>query len=204
MLHKALSIIIILSLILTGCMNSIPSAEKILEKMESAESYTSEARMAVKNNKSIFYYNIKQYYKKPDKFRVEFLDDSGVIKQIMIYNKGQCGIFHADIDKPFKTDNFSETKEHNSFLSAFLAYYKNAPDAKCDLEKRDTDELYVYQCSITNGNAYFKRALLYVNSKDAQPKLLNIFGEDDTITLEVDFKNFEYNTSLEDLLFNMQ
>lgn len=204
MLQKALSIIIILSLILTGCLTSIPSAEKVLGKMETAESYSSEARMAVKNNKSIFYYNLKQYYKKPDKFRIEFRDDSEVIKQIMIYNNGQCGIFHADIDKPFMTNNFAETKENNSFLSAFLDSYKNASDAKWDLEKREDEEFYVYRCSIVNGNPYFKRAVLFVNPKDAQPKLLNIFGEDDSKTLEVEYKTFQYDTVFDDLLFNIE
>jgi outer membrane lipoprotein-sorting protein len=60
MLQKALSIIIIVILIITGCSASKLSAEETLEKMETAESYSCEAKMAVKNNKSIFYYNLKQ------------------------------------------------------------------------------------------------------------------------------------------------
>lgn len=204
MLQKTLSIIIILSLIVTGCIATLPSAEKVLKKMEDAESYSSDARMAVKNNKSVFYYNLKQYYKKQGKFRIEFCNDDGVIKQTMIYNNGQCGIFHTDIDKPFKTNNFTDTKEHNSFLQAFIENYKNASDARWDLEVRKDGEFYAYQCSIDNENPYFKRAILLVNPKDAHPILLNIFGEDDSKTLEVEYNNFQYNIALDDLLFNIE
>jgi len=204
MLQKALSIIIIVFLIITGCSASIPSAEKILKKMETAESYSCEAKMAVKNNKSIFYYNLKQYYKQQGKFRVEFYDDYGKLKQTMIYNNGQCAIYHANIDKPFKTQNFADTKEHNSFISAFLTSYRNDPEAKWIKEKIDEEEYYVFQCRVENENRYFRRALLFVNIKNAQPKFLHIFDKDDSKIMEVKYNNFKYNDSLDDSLFNME
>lgn len=204
MLQKVLSIIVIVSLVLAGCMLSAPSAEKVLKKMEDASGYSSEARMAVKNNRSVFYYNLKQYYKKPDKFRIEFYDDNLVMKQIMIYNNGQCGIFHVGIDKPFKSDTFAGTKEHNSFLSAFLENYRNAPDAKWTVEEKDGRDYYVFQCSVAGNNPYFKKALLYVNPKNAQPLLLNVFAEDDSKTLEVEYKTFLYGTETDDSLFDIE
>jgi len=204
MLQKALSIIIVVFLIITGCSASMPSAEKILEKMETAESYSCEAKMAVKNNKSIFYYNLKQYYKQQGKFRIEFYDDYGELKQTMIYNNGQCGIYHAHIDKPFKTQNFADTKEHNSFISAFLVNYRNDPEAKWTKEKIDEEDYYVFQCRIENENRYFSRAFLLVNVKSAQPKLLYIFDKNDSKTMEVKYKNFKYNDSLDDSLFDME
>lgn len=204
MLKKLLFIILIVSLLLAGCMLSAPSAEKVLKKMEDASGYSSEARMAVKNNKSVFYYNLKQYYKKPDKFRIEFYDDNLVMKQIMIYNNGQCGVFHVGIDKPFKSGTFAGTKEHNSFLSAFLENYKNATDAKWTMEKKDGGDYYVFQCSMAGNNPYFKKALLHVNPKDAQPLLLNIFAEDDSKTLEIEYKTFVYGAELDDSLFDIE
>ena len=98
---RTLSIIVIV-VMLVGCTVSSLSPEDVLAKMETAESYWAEARMAVKNNKSVFYYNLKQFYKQQDKFRVEFYDDYGNLKQTMIYNNGQCGIYHDKIDKPLK------------------------------------------------------------------------------------------------------
>jgi len=204
MLQKALSIIIIVILIITGCSASKLSAEETLEKMETAESYSCEAKMAVKNNKSIFYYNLKQYYKQQGKFRIEFYDDYGKMKQTMIYNNGQCGIYHAQIDKPFKTQNFADTKEHNSFISAFLEYYRNDSEAKWTKEEIEEEEYYVFQCKIDKENRYFSRALLFVNVKNAQPKLLYIFDKDGFKTMEVEYNNFQYNASLDDSLFDME
>ncbi len=204
MLQKALSIITIVILIITGCSASKLSAEETLEKMETAESYSCEAKMAVKNNKSIFYYNLKQYYKQQGKFRIEFYDDYGKMKQTMIYNNGQCGIYHAQIDKPFKTQNFADTKEHNSFISAFLVNYRNDPEAKWTKEKIDEEDYYVFQCRIDKENRYFSRAFLLVNVKSAQPQLLYIFDKNDSKTMEVKYKNFKYNDSLDDSLFDME
>ncbi|MGI5998650.1 MAG: germination lipoprotein GerS-related protein [Lutispora sp.] len=204
MLQKALSIIIIVILIITGCSASKLSAEETLEKMETAESYSCEAKMAVKNNKSIFYYNLKQYYKQQGKFRIEFYDDYGKMKQTMIYNNGQCGIYHAQIDKPFKTQNFADTKEHNSFISAFLVNYRNDPEAKWTKEKIDEEDYYVFQCRIDKENRYFSRVFLLVNVKSAQPQLLYIFDKNDSKTMEVKYKNFKYNDSLDDSLFDME
>lgn len=204
MLQKALSIIIIVLVVISGCSVSAPTAEKTLEKMETAESYSSEAKMAVKNNKSIFYYNLKQYYKQQGKFRIEFYDDYGELKQTMIYNNGQCGIYHAQIDKPFKTQNFTDTKEHNSFISAFLENYKNDSEAKWTKEKIGDKEYFVFQCKISNENPYFNKAVLFVEMKNALPKFLYILGEDGSKTLEVEYKDFQYNVTLDDSLFDME
>ena len=197
---RTLSIIVIV-VMLAGCTVSSLSPEDVLAKMETAESYWAEARMAVKNNKSVFYYNLKQFYKQQDKFRVEFYDDYGNLKQTMIYNNGQCGIYHDKIDKPFKTQNFIDAKEHNSFITTFVGYYNKDPEAKWSKGKINDEEYYVFRCSIENKNSFFSGAELYVSSKNAIPKMLCIYGEDGRKTMEVEYKSFEYNRSFDGSLF---
>lgn len=199
-MRKTLSIIVML-LMLAGCTVSNLSAEEVLKKMETAESYSAEAKMAVKNNKSVFYYNLKQFYKQQDKFRVEFYDDYGNLKQTMIYNDGQCAIYHSKIDKPFKTQNFLDAKEHNSFITTFIGYYKEDPEANWSRGKINDDDYYVFRCNMKSNNSFFSSAELYVNSKNAVPKMLCIYGEDGGKTMEVEYKSFKYNVSIDDSMF---
>ncbi|SHI98041.1 germination lipoprotein GerS-related protein [Lutispora thermophila] len=204
MLQKALSIIIVILVVISGCSVSYPTAEEVLEKIEAAKSYSCEAKMAVKNNKSVFYYNLKQYYMQPEKFRIEFYDDYGELKQTMIYNNGQCGIYHTQIEKPFKAQNFTDTKEHNSFVSVFLENYKKDAEARWTKEKIEDEEYFVFQCKISDGNEYFNTALLFVLMKNAVPRFLYILGEDNSKTMRVEYRDFQYNVTIDDSLFNME
>lgn len=193
----------LLSFIFYGCKAGNLSPEKVLKAMEDINEYTAEATMKVKNNKSVFTYYMKQYYKKQDKFRVEFFDDGGNTNQIIIYNNNQCGIFHTGIKKPFISENFIGSKEYNSFLNEFLNNYKSDENAYMVLNKMEEREFYVLKCKIEKGNSYFKNAELYVDAKTAMPRQLIIYGDDDSKNIEIKYKNFNYNERIEDSIFEI-
>lgn len=204
MLQKALFMTILLCMLLTGCKGRTLSSQEVLSRMGDADTYTSESIMKVQNNKSVFTYNLKQYYKRQDKYRVEFYDDTDCIMQTIIYNGNKCGVFHTSISKPFISDNFIGTKEHSSFLSAFIANYKKDEKAEEVMDKSEGNDYYIFTCKLDNQNSYFKKSILKVDAKNAVPKLLTILGENDNKTIEISYANFSYNVPIDDLLFNLE
>lgn len=204
MLQKAILVLILLSFIFYGCKVSNLSSQEVLDTMENANAYTSDAIMKVKNNKSIFIYKLKQYYKKQDKFRIEFYDENDNVKQIIIYNNNQCGIFDTSILKPFISENFFGSKEHNSFLKTFLMNYKADERAYVVLDKMEDKEYYIFKCNAEKGNLYFKNIELYADAKTAIPHQLIIYGENNSKTIEIIYKDFTYNNNLDDLLFEVR
>ena len=204
MLQRALFITILLCVLLIGCKGGVLSSQEVLDRMGNADTYNSECIMKVQNNKSVFTYNLKQYYKRQDKYRVEFYDDTGGIKQTIIYNDNKCGVFHTGISKPFLSDNFIGTKEHSSFLSAFIANYKEDEKAEEALDTSEGNNYYIFTCNLENQNTYFKKSILRVDAKNAVPKLLIILGDKDNKTIEISYVNFSYNVPIDDSLFSLE
>lgn len=204
MLQKIILVSLLLSFILYGCKAGNLSSQKVLETMENANSYTAEALMNVQNNKSILTYNMKQYYKKPDKFRIEFYDGSGNIEQIIISNNSRCGVFHAGISKPFISENFIGSKEHNSFLKTFLINYKKDEKAHVVLDKIIDKDYYIFRCTMEKGNSYFENIELYIDAKTAIPQQLLIYGKNNSKNIEIVYKSFSYNDKLNDSIFEIK
>lgn len=204
MLQKVILVSLLLSFILYGCKANNLSSQKVLETMENASSYTAEALMNVQNNKSILIYNMKQYYKKPDKFRIEFYDDSGNIEQIIISNNNRCGVFHVGISKPFISENFNDSKEHNSFLNTFLINYKKDEKAHVVLDKIIDKDYYIFRCAMEKGNSYFENVELYIDAKTAIPQQLLIYGKNNSKNIEIVYKSFSYNDKLNDSIFEIK
>ena len=203
MYYRTILLFLVLVLILSGCRGSNLRPEEVLKTMEGVDQYTTEAIMQVKNNKSVFIYNMRQYYKKRDKLRIEFLDKDGRIDQTIVYNDKQCALFHKNVKKPFIRDNFDDSKEYISFLGEFLRNYRFDEEAYIRLEKEGEEELYVLRCNIERENPYFKYAELYADVKRAIPQKLIIYGDDDSKNIEVIYENFKINQDIDDTIFDI-
>lgn len=193
-----------MTFILFSCKASKKSPEQILEVLENANTYTAEGIMNVKNNKSIFTYNMKQYYKKPGKIKIDFYNDDGSLIQSIIYNNGQCEIFHIGITKPYLCENFTDTKDYNSSLNTFLKNYRADERAYVEIKNCDGKECYSYKCSIINGNSYFNSSELIIDAITEVPGELIIYGSDGSKTIAIAYKNFAYNEDLDDSIFDIK
>lgn len=202
---KLLLLFLIACAVLSGCTpNTAKKPEDVQKFIMKLKSYKSDVVYAVTNNKSTNVYRAKHLYKSPDKYRIEMVEPEELKGQITIYNKDKAYIYHPKINTYMITENFTNTVEYNSFIGAFVDYFKAKGGARFKLESLSGKQCYVLQLPIDSDNRYRVVEKLWINAETALPMKAEILDKDNNVSVQVLYENIELNPTLEDSLFDIQ
>ncbi len=198
--RKVISMLIIVCVIFTGCgvLKQKQGFEEVNRRIQKLEAYTCDVKMRVSNNKSTMEYNLKHYYKSPDKYRIEVLAPKELAGQVTIYNGSSSYIYHPDINQYLITENFSSSVDYNAFTGSFMNHIKKTEGIKVSSEKNGEKELIALEFEVPEPNSYMCTEKLWIDVKNAVPVKAEIYGNDGKTNVEVYYDNFVYNPVLRD------
>ncbi|MFT9497305.1 LolA family protein [Anaerosolibacter sp.] len=202
---KCLKIVFVLFMvvILFGCG---PKTDEDLfydvqKMMSRIDSYACVAEITVKGNLTPETYIFKQWFRKPNKFKLELIEPESLNGKITIYDGRKASIIHPQINQVWFMESFQHTDEQNMFLGYFLQNYLESEDVEIHREVKGGETFLVVDTEIPGNHVYFHRQRLWVNIEKMEPELLQVFDGNDGMRIEVRYFNFQYNPKLEDHLF---
>jgi len=188
-----------------GCMSKSDQelfydAQKQLNKIES---YRCEVEITSIGNKGPQRYVMKQWFKKPDKYKLEVMLPDNLKGQITISDGKKAWIYHPGIEQTWIMQSFVHSEEQNMFLGYFI---KNCLDSEgVGLGKKtiEGEDYLIITTDIPGNHVYYHKEILYIHIKTMVPYLLQVYDVKDQLRIEVKYKAFEYNTQLEDEIFRI-
>lgn len=206
MYRRVISMLIIVCVIFTGCgvFKQKQGFEEVNRRILKLEAYTCDVTMKVSNNKSTMEYNLRHYYKSPDKYRIEVLSPKELEGQVTIYNGSSSYIYHPGINQYLITENFSGSVDYNTFIGSFINHIKKTENIKAGNEKNGEKELIVLEFEVPEPSDYMRTEKLWIDAENAVPVKAEIYGNDGKTNVKVYYSNFIYNPGLKDEDFEIK
>ncbi|WP_207707335.1 LolA family protein [Crassaminicella thermophila] len=203
---KKVLIGILLMLLIVGCspkteQDIFYEAQKKLNKMEG---YSCQVEITSIGNKSPQKYIMKQWFKKPNKYKLELIYPENLKGKITISNGNRAWIYHPSIEQTWIMENFSNSKEQNMFLGYFLKNCLNSEKVDICTEELENQKYLVITTEIPGNHIYFHKEKLWLNQESMNPYLLQIFDMKGKLRIEVKYEKFKYNPKLQDDFFQLK
>jgi outer membrane lipoprotein-sorting protein len=148
-------------------------------------------------------YIMKQWFRRPNKFKLELIEPENLNGKVTIYDGRKASIIHQQINQIWFMEDFHHSNEQNMFLGYFLQNYLESENVEIHREEKGGETFLVIDTEIPGNHVYFHRQRLWVNIEKMEPGLLQVFDASDGMTMEVRYFNFQYNPKLEDHLFTV-
>ena len=199
-MKKALIPLMIMMLILGGCskpaMPQLDTSKRIYNTFAGMQSYSAIVRLTTYSNNNTNTYEMKQYYKTPDKMRSE---SGGVITVI---NGERATIKGNGASSPLKMERLGVEDSDFMFLQNFFeAYYRNE-DTVASVSADDS-ELVTLSVDTGLSNQYKAEAKLVLDTAQMKPVSLEIKGRDGKTYSKIEYTEFKINPELGDELFEI-
>lgn len=193
-------------LLIVGCS---PKTEQDLfyeaqKKLNKMESYACQVAITSIGNKSPQKYIMKQWFKKPNKYKLEVVYPENLKGKITISNGNKAWIYHPSIEQTWIMENFSNSKEQNLFLGYFLKNCLNAENVKIYTEALENEKYLVINTEIPGNHVYFNTERLWIHQNRMDPFLLQIFDAKGKMRIEVKYEKFQYNPKIQDDFFQLK
>lgn len=200
-MEKIVSVLIVLIFLFTSCTNK-EDTYNAHKKLTDMNSYIATAEVTVFNNKGATSYKVKQYYMEPNKLRIETLEPDFLKGKIIVYNGKKWRIHHPLINQ---TMDVNELKDGENFI--YLGIIQNSimssEDVKYSHVKKDNADYIEVKSTIPGGNEYRRSVALYITKEEYYPEIMEIFDDNNKVTVSVRYSDFEYNREINDSLFKL-
>ncbi|MDR5659350.1 outer membrane lipoprotein-sorting protein [Serpentinicella sp. ANB-PHB4] len=174
---------------------------EVQKKLGELQTYECTASISVKNENQTQEYIYKQYFSKPNKYRLEVVSPEAAAGNLMISNGKSAWIHSPTMNYTYKIDSMEKQQKEVLFIGYFLNTYMSSKEVDIQKETMDGVSYVVITSDIPGGNYYFSKQELWVDFERYLPAKLNIFNQEDNLLYTVKYEEFKYNTVLEDKLF---
>ena len=196
---KKIILPIILMMALTACSVVRPeldTSRKIYNTFAGMQSYSAIVRLTTYSNNNTNTYEMKQYYKIPDKMRSE----SGGI--ITVINGERAIIKGNGTSSPLKFERLGVEDIDFMFLQNFFEAYYQGEDTVASVSA-DNSELVTLNVDTGLSNQYKAEVKLVLNTAQMKPVSLEIKGRDGKTYSKIEYTEFKINPELGDELFEI-
>ncbi len=196
---KKIILPLILMMLLTACSGVSPQldvSKKIYNTFAGMQSYSAIIQLTTYSNNNTNTYEIKQYYKTPNKMRSE---SGGVITVISDQN---AVIRSENASSPLKMERLGVEDSDYMFLQNFFAAYYRNEDTAASVSN---DNSNIVSLNVDTGlsNKYKAQAQLILNTATMKPISLTIKGKDGKTYSKLEYTEFKINPELGDELFEI-
>lgn len=202
---KIYILLVILVLLVQGCAK--PEKDKfsdVHKMLAGLETYTVTAEIIVKGNKLTESYFVKQYFKYPDRYRLEVLNQGPREGTVTIYDGQKIIIYQPIIKQLYIMENFKETEAGSMFPGYFAKSLFSSEEADYQIKKLDSGEYIAIKTEIPGGNSYRKYQILYLDIKSTMPVMMEVCDSQGNTAVTVHYKDFVYNAKIDDKLFTRE
>lgn len=190
--------VVLLVLFLSSCGQN--ENGNIKSRLMGMKTYEAEAEILVYGDSTETPYVTKQYYKYPDKLRLEIEEPSFLSGQVIIYNSGKCTIYNPLIDMELSYDKL---KEYDDYINAgfLLKTIGEMKNGRWESDTIDGIEYKVIKISVPNGNEYRSKVAVYFEELGKTPAYMYIMDSNDRVRVRVKYIKFRYNTEIKEDMF---
>lgn len=192
----------VLSLLLFGCAKpGDDDLSKIHKMLSGIEAYTATAEIMVRSNKAVENYVVKQYFKYPDRYRLEVVSPDDKKGKVTLYDGEKIWINHPQINQSYIMENFKEVEESSMFPGYFAKNLLTSEEAEYKIKSEGGNEFITIKVEVPGGNSYRKHQLLYFDRKKAVPVKMEVMDSQGNVTVTIHYRDFIYNGSIDEKLF---
>lgn len=198
-------ILFILSLILMLSASSCILKKKdktVDDYLKNLNSYKAEVEVEIFSNKGTSQYRLIQFFKNPDKLRVETLEPDFLKGKVMVLKDGKFQIFHPLINQKYEGDCEKEdTLIHLGIIQSSIVNSKEYETSHCILDETECIKL---RTKIEGDNIYKHEGVVYFTKQDIKPLYFEIYDNSGTLRYRAKYINFEYNKEISDDVFTIR
>lgn len=190
--------VVLLLLVLSSCGQN--NKGSIMSRLIGMKTYEAEAEIFVYSDGTETRYEAKQYYKYPDKLRLEINEPSFLSGQVIVYNSGKCTIYNPSINIELSYEKLREGEDYVNagFLLRAIAEIK---DSRCVRDSIDGIEYTVIKGSVPNGNEYRSKVAIYFENLGETPSYMEIMDSQGRVRVKVKYTKFKYNSEIKEDMF---
>lgn len=196
-------LLLVACIVLFGCSGNIGKEDKVIQRLKNIKSYSCNAAVKVRNNKSIMKYELKHFYKKSIGFRLEVVKPDELKGQILIYRANEFLSYNPASDNTLVIDDSNQIFGYHILLGTFLQYYNDYEIADIGSGDYKDFKCYTYRFILANSNTYMNQAKCYINKKDGLPVKMDILDKDGNKTIEIEYTNFVLNPKIDKEIFEL-
>lgn len=165
------------------------------KKLMDMKSYSSEADIIVNGNKSSSTYKVKQIVQDSGNIKLETIEPKELKGKKVVYSNNKWKVYHPLIDEIVEFDALRDIDEI-IYMGIIQKKFLMSEDLKEKVVNKSGQKCIEFKAKLPNQNSHRNYAKLYVGEKDSIPVLLEIYDEKDKVSVEVRYKNFKYNPSI--------
>lgn len=193
--------IILIILCLPGCGRKNEGFSKVNIMLSGMNSYTVTAEIIVNGNRAAESYNVKQYFKYPDKYRLEVLNPADKRGKITAYDGNKLWIYQPGIRQFYVIENYKEPEESTMFPGYFAKKLFCGENAEYSIKRIENRDYIAVKVDMPGGNNYRKCQVMYFNRDSAVPVKMEILDSKGNTSVTVYYREFSYNEKVDDKLF---
>ncbi|HBM79440.1 MAG: outer-membrane lipoprotein carrier protein LolA [Clostridiales bacterium] len=175
---------------------------RVYKMIADMNTYSVNAEIIVKGNRTTENYNVKQYFKYPDRYRIEVLSPAERKGKVTAYDGQYLWIYEPWIKQMHVIEKYKETEESGMFPGYFAGNLFTSEQADYEYKKFANIDCIAIKVKVPGGNAYRKWQILYISRKDMIPLKMEILDSKGNIAVTVYYKNFVYNDKIDDNIFS--
>ncbi|MGN0967335.1 MAG: outer membrane lipoprotein carrier protein LolA [Candidatus Coprovivens sp.] len=199
---KRILFILVSLLLLTGC-GSVDKDKVInsfVDDVESAKSYKLLGDMEIYNDEDTYTYEMEVYYMDDNYFKVNMLNTINKNKQVILRDKESVYVVTPSLNKSYK---FTSEWPYNSSQAYILNTLVEDINNDSDIKFEELEKEYVLEVDVNypnNGDLKYQK--LYFN-KNLELTGVDVFDNDDILSISVKFKSIDYKAGLDKEDFNI-
>lgn len=199
---KKMLLVLMITFLLTGC-NKIATYnvyENLYNCYSGMYSYKAEVAVTSYSNNSENKYTLTQFYKAPDKQRIEYVSEKGT-KDITLID-GEKGKIISDFSAaPYELTELDVKEKDYLMLNTFFDIYYSSEETAVKTSGGKKDGKITLSAETGSSNPYKKSVELTVNSQTLNPIKMTVKNSKGKPTLCVEYISFQLNPQLNDELF---
>lgn len=199
---KRILFILMSLLLLTGC-GSVDKDKVInsfVDDVESSKSYKLLGDMEIYNDEDTYTYEMEVYYMDDNYFKVNMLNTINKNKQVILRDKESVYVVTPSLNKSYK---FTSEWPYNSSQAYILNTLVEDINNDSDIKFEELEKEYVLEVDVNypnNGDLKYQK--LYFN-KNLELTGVDVFDNDDILSISVKFKSIDYKAGLDKEEFNI-
>ena len=197
-----LSILLVLTLLLTGCGKKGESyvINELSKKIEKSTSYYIEGKMELMNNEDIYEYDVKVSYKKGDYYKVDLTNTKNNHEQVILRNDEGVYVVTPSLNKSFKFQSDWPYNNSQSYLVSSLL-----EDIKEDTNKiyEEVNAGYVITTKVNYpNNQKLVNQKIYID-KNIDIKKVEVLDTNNNVQIKMEFNKIDLNSEFKDDYFKL-
>lgn len=199
---RALAIIVLLSLLFSGCgMDGDRLEQKATQKLEKLKGYYAEVDAVVFSLEGEQHYQVKQWFLAPSRWRVEVTTAAG--EQVFICDGSQIYVYQPGFNDFYRVDVNTEKKLAAPFLlSGYLEQFIATKTLNFQGERNEDGQTY-YLISYEHSASFVEKVQLWLDKKTFFPMKIETYIDDELIS-RIICSRLELTTKFDESLFKFE